>query len=796
VAVEWVWQTGGSVVTALGLVVCTEAVSRLARWFHIAGPGWGLDHRVTPDNFEAFVAAMVGSLAAFLALFFTTLGVVAATAYANVPGEVRAAFLRGRQNAVYVATVVRALMAGILLLAAHIVGYHPYALTVLLFAVLSLLSVLGSAALGVGLFGFFDLVTLAEPLPDLFIAAVVKAAVPASGTRPDETKQTEAYEVAERALRLRRQVLAMIAQRDGLVEVAPAVLSETMRMWNVYAQLKATIPSNSAWFRRQVQATNWLAVNPFELRDPVTQEPVRVNVAPDSMWIERELAEQYTSILRPLVRGEGWEAAMDAIDVTSLVAGGLVANLNIDEALLLCRAASAVVDHVADTPTAQSDLAPDHMQRRRFRNAAVQAGSVVRSRMWHGLSIAARHAASPDMGDHLEGAAHAPNDPEIMALVPVPRNLRAMLDAMALGLALEREAEGHEISPAWWLRHLTAHTLARALFSTADELLADLHAYLAARHAAVQNAPDPEVLVTMLLIGLEALGRAELAVDDVETAGRALAQLEPETHSYDAWPVWKPDRQSLAERRSKLLGALGGAATKLPARRYSGDEPDLLGRSYSVVSQALFDAILDGEDTTASALFPAAMQLAQDAHERASEDVSEQPQINHLIRAVAPLIDMMLISGYALFFNAFDGSGIWPQVQAYWDAVTTKPDNARTLVAALEARHHFVAGDASRMGWQQKFARWLEEHGLSSGIGGAIPSPRSTRKKLNPLVRAVVAEGPMTTYLMADLFRFEYLAARPGGADQQPGPSAELLRKRIIRARRSQKPDAEVSDNA
>lgn len=783
VVLDWIAGSGSAAATALVLLAGSEAVALLVERLDVPGPRWGLDHRVTPDSFEAFVAALVGSFAVFLALFFTTLGVVATTAYADVPGELRTVFLRERENTVYVNTVVRALVFGTVLLAAHTVGYHPYSVTVLVFAVLSLLSVFGSAALGVGLFNFFDLAKLAAPLPQRFLAAAECAVVSARGV-PLSGRHQAAHDDARLALRLLRDVLRLIVKPGGTPAVASAALITTLEMWSGYADLKPAIPTGGAWFSRSRRETNWLTLNPFELEDPLGQTSARVSVAPDLLWAERELVEHYTAVLRPVVQGEDWETAVDAVDPTSGLASRLVAALQVQEALLLCRTASAVIDYAADNreTAARGDSAPDRVQRQRFRAAVVQAGLVVRSQMWQGLSSAAQRAADPGIGDRLEHAAHAPNDPAVSAVVPISPELRGMLDAISAGLAIERDAHGTEISPGWWLRHLTARALTRSLFTTADELLEDLHDYLPKRLGAVAPFDDCEALVTLLLTGLETVRRVEIAVGQVERAAAELATLQQGAASDEPWPTWDPDRPVLAVRRTELLRALGPAAARLPGRPHLGDEPDLLGRAYLVIADALFHAVMDGEDATAAALFPAAMVTAQRAHQRAAVDVGDQPAINHLAHATAPLVDMMLISGYAMFLYAFDGSGIWPTVRTAWDQATATPDLACLLAAILESRHRKIPGDMRRSPWQQRFGGWLGDHGLESGQR-EFASPRQVLSHESPMVRAVIGQGWMTTYLMADLFLLEYLTARPGGGDLQPGRHTRVLRDALVQAR-------------
>src|SRR5262249_55137438 len=85
-----------------------------------------LTTRVAPSDYEAFVAAVVGAEAVFLALFYTTVGVIASTAYQQVPGEIRQLFVQERGSQLFTRSVVRALVFGVLVLSMGSVGYKPF----------------------------------------------------------------------------------------------------------------------------------------------------------------------------------------------------------------------------------------------------------------------------------------------------------------------------------------------------------------------------------------------------------------------------------------------------------------------------------------------------------------------------------------------------------------------------------------------------------------------------------------------------------------------------------------------
>lgn len=780
----WVRQVGRSALTALILLASSEILAMILRRLHTPGPGWGLDQRIGPDAYEVFVGAMVGAFAVLLALFFTTLGVVATTTYAEVSDELRAVFLRERENTAYVSAMVRALVFGTALLAAHAVGYHPYSLSIAVFALLSLVCVLGSAALGVGLFSFFDVTRLAAPLPRRFQIAAERAAALPGVQLPGSPG--EARKQAQHALRLQQDTLGLVTKGSGTRMTAADALTETLKMWTTYAQLKPAIPTSSAWFSRSRQETNWLTLNPFELQDPLTANSAPTTFTPDLNWAERELTEQFVIVLRHLAAKEEWPAVVDALEPTGDLAFTLVAHLQVQEALLLNQASSAVIDHAATPRTAldaHDDAAPDHMRRDRARTAALQAGLAIRGRMWLGLAAAARRVQDDEVGDRLEAAAHAPNNPAVGFGLPISRDLRDLLDTMADGLAVERQAHREEISPGWWLRHHTARTLTRSLYTTAEQLCEDLHAYLTSRIAALPELGDAEVEATFLLAGLNAVRAADFAHAEVRKAAEHLGALRHDAAEATPWPTWEPDEPDLKAWRTQLLLALAPAARRLPGRPHLGDEPDLLGRSYLVIVNALFEAVMDGDEATAAALFPTTMDTALRAHRRILADLGDKPETTLLILSTAPLIDIMLISGYALFIDAVDGSGIWATVRESWNRATEDPALARTLIAILNHRHRFVPGDIRRQSWERRFDRWTEEGGLAEQVGFGF-SRRATAQA-SPLVAAVLNQGSLSTYLMADLLVVEYLTGRPGGREEPPCQYIRNLRDAITAARAS-----------
>ena len=793
IVIRWVGQAAYGVVTAWLLLAASEGVAALVRRHHLLALGLGLDQRLSAEFYEGFVAATVGSLAAFLALFFTTMGVVATTAYSEVPGEVRDLFVRERGNALYINAVMRAVVFGLAVLGMRAVGYHPYSLTIIVFWVLAGFAVLGLVALGTGLFNFFDLASLAAPLPRRFDEALAYAAVSRRGAPPAEHQQL-AQDSAARVLREYRLVYAVLAaRRGGDSRSTGRLLAATLAVWSRYAGVKSAIPTSSCWFPGAVQHPNWLTLNPWDLQIPLaTRRPARASLSPDLLWVERELAQDVVTLLElVLAAGDGSLALLGARGAAELVFR-LAGDLQVEEATLLSAKSTAAIDRAVDLDRAQdprdseSPIAWDAEDRRRFRVEAIEFGTMARIHLWLGLAEAAKSVCSADLPERLEHAAAHPNDPSAVKHLPVPRELREVLDEISHGLLIEERSQGHRVTPEWWIHHYTARALARSLRATANSFLDDMEAYLPARLTAVAAQTEPELHTALIFASLHLVQHAKEHVATVTRALTALDELRHPATGDQQWPQRPIDIPRITVMEESLLRDLAATMPHLSNRPHTGDEADLFGQAYHYVTDALHDAIIEQRDDLARELFPTAFAAVDRARERLATDLADRPPFHHLAHGTAPLVDLMQVSGYALFLHELDGSGIWPLARDAWDPPTHSPELATNLSMILAQRHRQIGVDMRRTSWEQRFEAFLANRGLSSRRRGSFLGQPTGPPHRNPVVAAVLDQSFNSTYLMADLFLVEYLTARPGATDVPLDRNSQRLRDAIRSARQAE----------
>lgn len=293
-----------------------------------------LSKPVKPSAYTAFVTGVVGAEATFLGLFFTTVGVIAATAYAHVPGEIRRLFVQERSSRTYAKVLVWALVSGIALLGAGALGYTPHALSVEFFALLSIFSVLSLLRLGVDLFNFFDVSALGDPLPRRFGTAAKAAATRSrSPERRADTAGQEAAQVLERY----RQLAVLVIHRRGGESRAPIQLSyQLLEMWGTYATLKPSIPTTSPWFALVPSHPNWLALDADQRRLALEfQIMAPGKEALDHLWVERQIGQTLRKLLVETLRGDDWASGIGVVDVAHEHVAQLSTGLHVEEALLL-----------------------------------------------------------------------------------------------------------------------------------------------------------------------------------------------------------------------------------------------------------------------------------------------------------------------------------------------------------------------------------------------------------------------------------------------------------------------------
>jgi hypothetical protein len=675
-----------SAMAALGLVLA-EVIGSAAGHVHALR----LDRVAAPlaaSKYTPFVATAVGAEAVFMALFFTTVGVIASTTYADVPGEIRRLFVEEQGSRLYIFSVIATLVFGVLLLLLDPLGITPNTFTVVVFALLVIFSVVSLGRLGRRLFNFFDLSSLSEGLPARFMRASARAAV--SGSRmPSTYKEQVAHGQGQAVLTTYRQLTALLTNRRGTEPRSPRwILAQLIQLWYAYGHCKSSIPTHSHWFGRRYEHRSWLTLDESRLSLALaTSTGVGPETNPDPLWVEREMASRISELLDLLIAEETWEAAIEIVHggCAGLIQA-LARNLQVAEAeVLIAAVGDALRRGRSRAPSWPGALASAAKRRDDFVLAAAERETLMLTAFLIGLVRALGDLGTPSaLGQRFSNAVGTTSAPYDCGL---PRELVEMLERVAVGIDLERRAEGRRVTPDWWVRHYASREMYRLIDSTVSSFVAKVDVSVITPLEA-DPPGDPDVTAVEIFAAMELANKLMAYFPAVYEALAAIQQLRHDAAADGSWPTATLNADVLPPLMRRLERRLAGVLPSLSSATRDSSRPDLFGQAYKVVCDATFEAIIAGRTADARVLFAAVFLVTDAARSRLADELSRERPEAQLIYGTEPVVELMELSGYALLMQECDGVGVWKDVRTAWDAITSTavPALPEQLVTVLDAR--------------------------------------------------------------------------------------------------------------
>jgi hypothetical protein len=790
-----------TIAVAVLAVVIVEVVSvavRLSPWGAsnplFNAPGNGLQNAVS-----SLIGAAVAVAATLLGLYYTTVGVIASTIYKSVPGDVRDLFITERNSEVYLKVVVQTIAVGVLILVAAAFGYDVAGLTLLIEGLLVALTCIGLVVVTKHLFEYFDPSKLSAPLLRDIVGAV--KVVTRSRTRGVAPRQQEAHYAAYRALASFRHLAEMLDAPDLRNATAPVSLSRQLLMvLRFYSDWKYTIPTDSKWWDRVPKHQNWLTIDHTRLEMALnTSVSYPAEMEPDYLWVENTVARLLRTTLSVAFRSQSGANALAISEEVSQLLYLLAARMQIDEALALEAAWDQVVLSVTTTPAVAAPDADDYEIRL---NQMAAAESLVRplTTMLLGLERAAQMVLNRDLSAEFDAAV---TDPDALYRGTLPTGTRQMLENFAAAVRRETAIEGKRISPAWWINHLAARSMAEALLATEAGLLGAVHSRTLDQVAQFRAAKRFDLAAITGMGALELLHKIEFHTPTIRAAEARLASFRNANTSIEQWPERASTEFDPSVAHMEMLKTLSELLPELRTIKFNPREPDLYGQLYQFTVDGAFRAIIEGDTERGLAMYGAALLEMDPARLRIVADLERRDPALMTAYAIEPVITAMDLAGYALLMHELDGTDIWPKVRAVWDGLLADhPELAEFLramavyadrpmgltVGGLERSRRSIALRqllASRGLGRDDDDLWTEEGDL---VEPPAPHP-------SPIVSALAPDR----YAMHDdlyaLFLVEYLRNHlPADADL--GHNARMLAERISRFRARNQDRGDVSDGS
>lgn len=726
--------------------------------------------KIEPDAEYSFLATMSQVSATMLGLYFTAVSLVASTAYARVPGNVRAMIVEEQVGNFYFAFLAHFAATSVVMLATVSLGVPIGVLNTLWLSFLGLFGLFSFVILGLRTFSFFDPTALVRHLNPR-LARVMLEVTPAGYKWFDPSFQNHQQREADRAIEAYANLVTIAEQSENLnartlVELAEGLLAAL----NHYARMKGRVPSKSLWFRRCSKHKQWLLAPSHELQVArATDTSLGPEMVPDLNWFETDVSQVLARIIARLCARSNLTGLITVLSAGQQYSRNAAAFGCAEEALLLSSAMGREIDKAFAQATFDS-TSSDSLAQSLNRLNALDLHALGLMNVLLGASHALETTDCSAFEQQITRIKW--NKPASLYTENLPRTVLEQCEEMQNRLLFEQEVEGKIVTPAWLQLEIAALGNARFLARIIERILAEFEARFG--ETVEQRVKVEDCIGAVLLInrGLEATNKLSAHLKRIHAYWNKLLELN---RSKDwEWPAinWDDISKRRTALRDRQVGHLAGCITALIDLPDQKEVPDFFGQAYSVLADSCFDALIRGDEAMFTAIFPPYFLTAIQAHQKVRSALGKITN-NNLNVTFGPLSDLLAISGFAELYSALTSKKFSVISRKIWDSYfDSLPDDAsrKTLIGmlGLTKESSLMRGISSREIMRQQWRRATCDHlnaqGLSMREYRFGSRPQHDAHHPSPLVRAFIARGDMLND-PEDVFLAMYLFARPEAAE-------------------------------
>lgn len=298
----------------------------------------------------------------------------------------------------------------------------------------------------------------------------------------------------------------------------------------------------------------------------------------------------------------------------------------------------------------------------------------------------------------------------------LPYPVLERLEFIQSRLVFERKAEGHIISPAWYITLLISQSLA---FSVEDQLrlvfsLIKDH-YIQSAKSLIQKGQF--ILASQLISrGLEYINKISFHFGSIQETTNSLSKYK--FVKTLPWPTtnWETLTQELIGKNEELLYLLSECIPHFPKKKFSEDFPDYFGLAVHTSGEALFTAMENNNHILFEKIFRNYFSGILEIHDRILGREPKWTPMDQLTALSEPFLDLIELSGYAYIYSEYhQNPEFWRICKDLWDHFLGSIDTERILNQfaheIYHSKHLFAITPRSliRSNWEIRLNRSFEK---------------------------------------------------------------------------------------
>lgn len=718
VSIDFLLRTYGTGVSApFNISVLSSPLETLLRFLK--------DSASNKTDFCTFFGTIAGAAATLLALYIGAIGVVASTSYSEVSSALRELLLRDKVSNAFVRLLLLTFGMSVILLLFSAGTFKPGFVSACVLALVVIFLIAIGGRIATRAFIFFEPSTLLDQLNEELAIWIPHVALPGRFAEVPSF-QIQIRNRCERLLGVYEDLSTVCLKRYKGSNEAPSVVAENVLYLYVrYCRLKQTIPTKSKWFTFAKRHSSWFTADSARVSGAVAQQgyPMFPEDEADLHWVERRLTELLSKLVDPDFESNRLDNLSKPLALLGSAMLALGESLLQEEAMQLSQ--SMKRKYLNLIPSASGSADAEEPRLRLFVGSIeciAKAPSDLAAGINRFLSSLTADGFTRTTMNYLR---------LIGALRPasLPRTVLDTVFLFRENLDFERETEGRELTPNWFVVSRCGVALAGCIVESILPLIdyCESEALLLVRE--LRSKKQSVCAAQAIQGGILCCIKVEASVKEAEAALLRLKSIY-RTPDWD-WPQFNQGdcMLRLTSARKTLLREYAEICCEIMLMsKRDTSYPDYFGHGYCLVADACFEAIRARQLEEVEHLFRHLVAMGLSAgHWIPGQTNLTDPRITSLINyeIISDLIDL---SGHAMTYSELDPNNFaWSIVKAQWEHIlNTQPNSAdivKLLLAAAEDRltgleMSFRARAQSRSRWELYLQSDLQRLGLTQGILG------------------------------------------------------------------------------
>ena len=716
----------------------------------------------------------------FIGFYYAAISVVCSAIYAKVPNNIRDLLAQERVGNAYMRLLALLTFFGVCLLAFHIVGLEPVILAMPLLILGAGLMIIGFVQLGTRVFHLFDPTILSGTIFEQLRQCC--AQMQAGGYRwSDQSFQKHSHRVAQTTIDTLNTLSDITAKEPHLNGRPFAGLCQNLLLFlRHYETVKKSIPTGSLWYRQRYVHPDWYRTGDTETSlAHETAAILRPESVSDPRWIESAILPIVKGCLEINIRNKRYALVNEFLGYLDAYVQHLAKEQQVESAFNLMREIFSWCERLILRTEDQAlvEEPAEHMQIcEKLTTMPINA-----------LLAYAGAIKSYDRNAILQRIRHIRwKSEKSIYRAGFSMHLLTQLEWLRPRLEFEEGVEQYIVSPPWYLGELIAQKEVENLRTAMIYFYAKVGKFYKHWIETALSSQHPWLAAVMML-------RESEYWNKLDSHTNTLNQLWNDLNSDRRiegllWSSLNTDElaKKRYQREKVLLKLMADENVLLSLIPRAEAHPDFAGQFLHTVGEALLDALCENDYDTVDMLFKGYFCGNQLKCEqlRPQENMPSWQLASNVKTAVAPLLDLMDLSGYAyLLSDYYNTQRLKETVAKVWDEYLDQ-DSAQSrlqflagAVSLTESAYEIAHRSRNRSGWKQTIRQQLrdlerqevpedlENQAALRGQGFVFVESETIVLHESPLVRIFADDHSFLLYDGIDIFLAKYIRQREDGRD-------------------------------